>query len=180
MKKLIGFLTAFTAILAFNTFVFAQDTKTETTTDSANQPQQEQGFGKHRRGGKEGKMFDKHGGNGGEMMMRGLGRLNLSDAQKQSMKQLREDFKASTQAQHEEMKGLMKIKRDGGTFTPEQETRAKELRAQFREAEQAMQKGIEEILTPEQKDQLKKMHDEMKQKREERRQTKGQQPQDQF
>src|SRR2546430_1403745 len=55
---------------------------------------------------------------------RALGSLNLSDAQRQQFKAIHERAGQGFQAQRQELRQLAEIRRNGGTWTPEQEARA--------------------------------------------------------
>jgi Spy/CpxP family protein refolding chaperone len=162
MNKILGILTFTMALLVFGSVVtYAQDT-TKTDQDSVTKER------RFRRGGfREGKMR----GRKGMMMMRALKQLNLSETQKAQLKTLHENFFNSTKTQREELRQIFETKRNGGTLTTEQETRAREIRAQMKQAQQQLHSEMMNILTPEQKTQLEQMREQMKQRRQERRQT---------
>lgn len=164
-NKFFSALTMAFALVAFSTFVSAQET---TKTDSENQPKREwrgkrDGFGKGFRGGKRGGM------------MRGFRDLNLTDAQKEQIRQIREANRPD-QATMEEMKSFREAKRNG-TLTAEQKERMKTLRQQSFEKGQAVHQQIMAILTPEQLQQFEAKKAEMKQKWEERKQLRQQRKQ---
>jgi diphthamide synthase subunit DPH2 len=102
------------------------------------------------------------------MLMRSLGRLNLSDAQKEQARGIFENFKKSSGTQREEMRGLAMKKRDG-IITAEEQTRLQELKSQMRASSEQVRNSILTILTAEQRTQLEQMKEEMKQRRQERR-----------
>jgi len=166
-NKFFSALTMAIALVAFSTFVSAQET---TKTDSSdNQPQREwrkgkrDGFGKGFRGGRRGGM------------MRGFRDLNLTDTQKEQIRQIREANRPD-QATMEEMKSFREAKRNG-TLTAEQKERMKTLRQQSFEKGQVVHQQIMAILTPEQLQQLEAKKAEMKQKWEERKQLRQQRKQ---
>lgn len=121
-----------------------------------------EGFGKGMRDGHgKGMRGGKHGGFG----LRGI---ELTEAQKEQLKAIREANKPDP-AIREEMKTIMMARRDG-TITEEQKTRVQTLRAQQMEKAQAVRAQVDAILTPEQKQQIETRKQEMRQKMEERRQ----------
>jgi Spy/CpxP family protein refolding chaperone len=96
--------------------------------------------------------------------------LNLTDAQRQQMRAIRERYQQSFQTQRQELRQLAEVRRGGGTWTPEQEARAKELRAQLRANGEKLHAEILGTLTPEQQTQLKQQREQFKQRRDEFRQ----------
>jgi Spy/CpxP family protein refolding chaperone len=123
--------------------------------------------------GAMGRRHGKGGGGGGEGhemrgMVRVLGELNLTDAQRQQARTIIERNMTSTKAQREEM---MKLRegREQGTPTPEAEARAKELRKELRQSSNAMRAEINAILTPEQRTQLEQREQEFKSEHAEKR-----------
>jgi len=167
-RKLISAATSALALVAFATFVSAQDTNTNKEDDSMQRQEMRERRGGRRGYGDKGMRGGKHDGE--KMMMRGLGRLNLSDAQKAQVQTISENFKASTQTQREEMRNLGMKKRDG-VITADEQARFKELRAQLKAAGEQMHNSILAVLTAEQKIQLNQMKEEMKQRKQERRQN---------
>jgi protein CpxP len=150
------------AVIALSSISFAQEVKPTETQDTV---KKERGFGK--RG--EGKFGGKRGGHRGkEMAMRGLHKLNLTDAQKEQFKGLKERNKSQFAPQREEMKQLASKKRNG-LITAEEENRFKELKGQMQENRKKMHDEMMTILTPEQKTQLEQMKTEMRGKMQERR-----------
>jgi Spy/CpxP family protein refolding chaperone len=172
-KIISGVVSAF-AVVTFTTFVSAQDTNTG-KEDNSMQKQEMRGRhgGKRMRGGRDGFGKGMHGGKhggGDRMVMRSLGRLNLSDAQKEQIRGLSENFKASTQAQREELRALGMKKRDGIISTDEQ-ARLQTIKTQLKTSGEQMHNSIMAILTTEQRAQLDQMKEEMKTRRQERRQN---------
>ncbi|MBA3335357.1 MAG: Spy/CpxP family protein refolding chaperone [Acidobacteria bacterium] len=169
--KLISAFTLTLAIVSFSTFAAAQDTNVKPEDSMQKQERRERrGFGK--RGGgfgkRDGMAGEKRGGD--KAMMRGLRGLNLTDAQKEQTRGIYEKHKTSTQTQREEMRGLAMKKRDG-IITTEEKARMKDLKAQMRISSEQVNKEVLAVLTSEQRVQLDQMKDEMRKKREKRRQN---------
>lgn len=150
------------AVAAFGTFVSAQDAATQ-PSDSTQQQEMREGRGKRGFGGKRG---GKRGGD--KMMRRALGQLNLSDAQKEQMRTISEDFRTSTQTERDEMRQLRMKKRDG-IITDTEEARLKTLRMQLKTSGEQLRNSMLAILTAEQRAQLEQIKVERKQKMMERR-----------
>ncbi|MDM7921108.1 MAG: Spy/CpxP family protein refolding chaperone [Pyrinomonadaceae bacterium] len=123
------------------------------------------GLGKGMRGGKRG----MHGGFG----LRGI---ELTDAQKEQIKAIREANKPSEElrAQHQEQMKAFREARKAGTLTEEQKTQMKAFRDERMAKMQAMRAQIEAILTPEQKQQLEARKAERQQRMEQRRELRQQ------
>jgi Spy/CpxP family protein refolding chaperone len=154
--KIKSLIISTVAIIAFSSLSYAQDVK---PTDNQDASKQEKHSGK--RGG-------KHNGNKGEFAMHGLKKLNLSDAQKEQFKALKEQNKSQFAPQREEMKTLASKKRDG-IITADEETRLKEMKVQMMANGKKMHEEMMNILTPEQKTQLEQMKTERREKMKERR-----------
>lgn len=174
-RKLFSGLTLAAALVGFSTFASAQDANT--TQPDATEKQERRG----RRGngdgmGKEGRRGGRHGG-GDKMMMRAMRQLNLTDAQRQQVRTIGENFKNSTETQRQEMRGLMEKKRDG-VITADEKARFKDLKTQLKASGEQMQNSVLAILTADQRAQLDKIKEERKQKMQERRQMRqnGQMP----
>lgn len=99
------------------------------------------------------------GGHGGCMHMRKMfaEKLNLTDGQKEKLKAIRTDMKAKAKA----IKQNDSLDRDAK-------------RSQFKALKEAAKLQIDQVLTPDQKDQIKSMKEEAKQRRAERRAKKPQ------
>ena len=164
-QKFISAVTFVFAIVAFTTFVSAQDTATQPQDSTTKQEKRDRKFGK------EGKRDGHHG----DMMLRGLQQLNLTDAQKEQLKGIMESNRTANQGTHEEMRGLMMKKRDG-IITAEEQTRFDALKTQMKASAKQTHDSILAILTPEQLAQLEKQKEQMKQKFEERRKLRENQP----
>lgn len=163
-RKLISGLTLSVALLGFNAVsASAQDTNPNQDQMQKQERRERRGFGKHQGFGKDG----KH--RGGDKMMRGLHRLNLTDAQKQQVKTLHENFRTANQPLHQELRSLVEKKRDG-VITEQEQSRLVELRTQLKDSAKKMHESVLAILTAEQRAQLEQFKAEGKRRKEERRQ----------
>jgi len=143
-----------------STMAFAQTPAPQDGTTNNDAP-----HGRHGRMGRMG----KHRRGGGHQMGFGLRRLNLSDAQRGQLRDIEARYSQNSRAQREEMRQLFELRRQGTTLTPEQQTRAQQLRTELRANGEQMHNEILALLTPEQREQLKQMREERKARREERR-----------
>lgn len=162
-RKIISALTAGTAIIAFSSFVSAQETtKTDNPTPT---PKQER---KMRKGefGKRGMGKGMRGGRRGGMMM-GFRGLNLTDEQKAQIKTIMEANRASRGGNREEMRAIMAAKRDG-TITADQQQKLDAFKTQMKANAELTHQQVLNVLTAEQRAQLDARKAEMKQRREER------------
>jgi len=171
-RKLISAATSTLAVVAFTTFVSAQDT----TTNKEDGSMQKQEMRGDRKGGRRGEKGMRGGGD--KMLMRSLGKLNLSDAQKSQISQISDNFKTSTQTQREELRSLGMKKRDG-IITADEQARFTEIKTQLKVSGKQMHDSVLAVLTAEQKTQLVQMKEEMKQKMMERRQNRQERQQNQ-
>ncbi|HEY2847973.1 MAG TPA: Spy/CpxP family protein refolding chaperone [Pyrinomonadaceae bacterium] len=157
--KFISTLTVAGAIAAFAGASLAQDT-TNTAPQPTDKPGHHRGDGLGRRGpgGPEGMR------GGPDMfgpMMKGV---NLTDAQKAQIKQIREANKPNP-ADFEAIKPLMEAKRNG-TITADQEAQLKAFRQARQAKEESIRQQINAVFTPDQKAQIEKNKAEMKTRRE--------------
>lgn len=170
-KLFSAILSAF-AVLTFSTFVSAQDVKPETQPETTQKQERRMKMGKRDGLGKrDGYRNKKRGG-----FMRGLQALNLSEDQKTQIRTIMDGNKNAYRANREEMKTIVQAKRDG-TITPEQQEKLNAFKAQMKEDAKKTHEQVLGILTPEQRAQYEKNKEEMKRKREERRQLRDQNPQ---
>jgi Spy/CpxP family protein refolding chaperone len=156
-------LLALTALFAVAGF--AQQTpapKTEGKSDVERRMGREGRMGRHDGGGRFG---EGHGGRG--MERRELRRLNLTDAQRQQMREIESRYAQSFRTQREEMRKLHELRQGGGTLTPEQQESARRMREELRANAERMRGEIQNLLTPEQREQMRKQREEMKARREE-------------
>lgn len=101
------------------------------------------------------RMEGRHRKRGGDrMMMRELRGIKLSDAQKEQIRIIQETYKPS-QPEMDEMRMLMKAKRDG-TATEEQKARITSLDAARKQRMETIHTQILGVLTSEQKAQIEK------------------------
>ena len=104
-------------------------------------------------------------GGPGEFGLRGI---ELTDAQKEQIRQIREANRPS-EALMTEMRTLHEAKRSG-TITADQEARLKALAEEGRQKGESVHEQVLNVLTTEQKAQLEQRKQEMKQRMEQRRQ----------
>ena len=168
-RKLISAATSALAVVAFTTFASAQDTNKEENNSTQKQEMRERGKGGKRGFGGKGMRGGKHGG-GDKMMLRALGQLNLSDAQKEQVRSISETFKTSTETQREELRNLGMKKRDG-IITADEQARFREIRTQLKTSGEQMRNSVLAVLTAEQRTQIEQMKEEMKKRKMERRQN---------
>jgi protein CpxP len=162
MKKLGKFAVLFSLTLALAaTVVFAQ---TGTATSGA-------GMGKNAERGRHGHHHE---------LGFGFAKLNLTDAQKTGMKQIRENHNAAISALREQIRAKRKDLRQAdseGSFSEALATQKlgemAPLKAKLMAEEFAMHQEVINLLTPEQKAQLAQMRTEWKAKRAGHRNTQG-------
>lgn len=167
-NKILTTATLALAVGAFSTFASAQtsDGTSENGTVQKQERREGRRFGK-RGGSGEGMRGDKRGG--GKFGMRGLRGLNLTDAQKEQVRNIMETNRTVNQSAREEFRTLRQAKRDG-TLNATQQARLTALKEQMRQNAEATKTRIEAILTPEQRTQLEQQKEEMQKRRQERRQ----------
>lgn len=104
------------------------------------------------------------------MGLRGLRRqLDLTDAQREQLRALRQNVRGTNEDERAELRELRRLRRQGGTLTPEQQARGQALREQLHAAGEARRQEFLSVLTPEQRAQLERQRNEMRERREERR-----------
>ena len=167
--KLFTTTTLALSIGAFGVFAGAQTTETPATDgQKVEKGDRKGGFGK--RGGKFGKRGGmRHGGHrmgGGMGMFRGI---ELTDAQKEQMKAIRQANKPSEETMTL-MKSIRETRKAGGTITEQQKAQMKQLREDRKAKMAVVHEQMLAILTPEQKAQLEARKAERLQKREQFRQ----------
>jgi Spy/CpxP family protein refolding chaperone len=167
-QKLFTAIVSAFVIIGFTTFVSAQEATTETQKQEKQEKSKWRGdkFGK-KDGFRKGFRGGKRGGILGEL--RGI---ELTDVQKEQIRSIMEANRPDP-ATMEEMRTLMKAKRDG-TITAEQEERFRFLKNQTFEKSQLVRQQVLAILTPEQRQQIEQKKEEMRQKWEQRRQLRQQ------
>ena len=100
------------------------------------------------------RMMRRGGMRGG--MARGFRQLNLTDQQRQQMRSIAQTQLQSTRALRQELRQLMGKHRTG-TLTPQEESRARQLRQQLMQSRQGVRTQMLAVLTPDQKTQLEQM-----------------------
>ena len=144
------------AISAFATFSFAQDTKSAMPSDKAGKVKRDgHGLGRMGRHGGGDKMKGRHG------RMHGLRGIDLTDAQKQQIRVIRENNKpdASVLA---EMKAIRESRMAGTPITDAQKTRIKAIRDARRGKGDNVRAQMEAVLTADQRATIEKRKSEMK------------------
>jgi protein CpxP len=140
---------------------------------------------RHGKGGEFGGRRGGHRGGGGHfgggMMFRGL---ELTDAQKASLKQIRQSFGERTKSLREQLRAKhqeLRQSESGGTFNEalatQKLTEAASLQAKLMGEEFRMHQEALGVLTPEQKTQMEQRRAEFKAKREQFKAKRGQQSQ---
>ena len=168
-QKFISTVTLAIAVGAFSTFASAQASPTAQDNSTPKPERAERGGGRGGFDRGEGMRGGKHGG-GDRMMMRSLEKLNLTDAQKAQVKIAFENNRTQNQPQRDEMSSLAMKKRDG-VITADEQTRFQALKIQMKASGDQLRDSISAILTPEQRVQLDKMREEMRDQMKERRQN---------
>jgi len=158
-RKIISAIISAFAVVAFTSFVSAQDANKQEQNSTQKQEKRERGFGKKRGSGR---------GMRGGKFMRGFQQLNLTDAQKEQIRGIMEANKPD-KSSFEAIRPLMEAKRNG-TITAEQQAQLKAFREQAKQKHDLVRSQVLAVLTTEQKAQLDKLKEEFKQKREERKQ----------
>ena len=162
-SKISSVVTLAFAVVAFATFASAQDAA-KTQEDGSQKVGRERHRGMH--GDKMGRRGGFRGMGGGMFGLRGL---NLTDAQKEQVRQIHEANKP-TEAQMAEMKAFHEARKAGGELTAEQKEKARAFRDSMRAKHEAVKAQILSILTPEQRQQLETQKAEREKRREEFRQ----------
>jgi Spy/CpxP family protein refolding chaperone len=142
----------------------------QTPSAPQGQNQTQPPFGRRMGGRMGGRQSGENPMRGEHEERRALRDLNLTDAQRQQLRDIEKRYAQPFRADREELRKLMETRRNGGTLTPEQEARAKQLREELRANAERMRGEIQNILTPEQRQQLQQRRDEMKQQGEQNKQ----------
>ena len=160
-SKISSIFTLAFAIVAFTTFASAQEAaKTDDNVKRFEHGGHKRGMHGERGGRQEGL---RHGG------MCGLRGIELTDAQKEQIRQIHEANKP-TEAQMAEMKTMHESFKNGGEPTEAQRAQMKAFREQRRAKDESVRAQILAILTPEQRQQLEAQKAEREKRREEYRQ----------
>jgi Spy/CpxP family protein refolding chaperone len=183
MKKLGRIQTV--ALAGLSALALAAPVAIAQTAGGSEQGGQAQGAheGRHGKGGRHG--GHRGGGHfgGGGMMFRGL---NLTDAQKASLKQIHESFGERTKSLREQLRAKheeLRQSESGGSFNEalatQKLTEAASLQAKLMGEQFKMRQESLAILTPEQKTQMEQRRAEMKAKREQFKARRGARTQEQ-
>jgi protein CpxP len=166
-KNLFGILGI---VLAGGALAFAQEpqSQTPTTPDRSIRRDGIERMEKDRArlGRREGPQGRQGRGRRGGMGQR-MRELNLSDEQRQQSRAIVQRRLESTKSQREELFKLRE-KRIAGTFTAEDEVRAKALRQEIRTAMDGVRTEMAGVLTAEQKSRLEELQKERKERMEQR------------
>jgi Spy/CpxP family protein refolding chaperone len=171
-QKFVSAITLGFALLTLTIFASAQEKTTTTDTTAAPEKVERREPGRFKGEGRGPGMRGegRHGGPGGPRgILRGLHSVDLTEAQRTQIKGIMDSKRESFRQVHEQMRDLGRAKHDG-TMTPEQETQFKTLRDQIKANADATRQEVLNVLTTEQRTKLEQFEQEMKQRREERRQ----------
>ena len=165
-SKLSSLLTIAFAVTALGMVASAQQTA-PAPRDDTQKVERHRGlrgekFG--RRGGHDG-MRGGYGKRGGMFGLRGI---ELTDAQKEQIRQIRE-ANMPNEALIAELKSFREIRKSGGELTEAQKERMKSIRGEMQLKRETVHQQILAILTPEQRQQLETRKAEMQKRREEMR-----------
>jgi protein CpxP len=129
---------------------------------------------KHGRGGHKGMRGGKgRHGFGGMRGGFGLRGIELTDAQKEQVRQIHEANKPN-EATMAEFKAMREARKNGGDITAEQREKIKAFRAEMQAKRQSVHAQVLAILTPEQRQQLEARKAERQKRRDEFRQNRQQ------
>ncbi|MCO6510402.1 MAG: Spy/CpxP family protein refolding chaperone [Aridibacter famidurans] len=165
IQRLIKTATTVFAVTLFSTAVLAQETVPKSGTDTVEKKERIE-----RRARKEGmrQMRGFHGRHGGHGMIRGIRKLELTDAQKSQIETLVQTHRTTNKPAMEEMHSLM-MKRREGTFTDADKARAEEIKAGMKASGDQLRATILGLLTPEQTQKLEQMKLERQERMEQRK-----------
>lgn len=164
IQRLIKGVTAVFALAVFSTAVLAQETAPKTGADTVEKKERVE-----RRARQEGMrgMRGFHGRHGGGMI-RGLHRLDLTDAQKSQIETLVQTHKTTNKPAMEEMHTLM-MKRREGTLTDADKARMEEIHTSMKASRDQLRNTVLGLLTPEQTQKLEQMKLERQERMEHRK-----------
>lgn len=158
------------AVAVVSALGVAANAQVKSPNTGINPPAEQQGPAGHD-GPRHGRMG--RGGARGEMGgLMGFQRLNLSDTQKQQLRDLAMKFHESNRPLSEEMRQIRE-KFDQAVATTADQQRAQAIRQQMRTAHEQFVAEAQALLTPEQQEQLKTMRQQMQERREQFRQRHG-------
>ena len=168
MKTKLAAAALFAAIsFTGSTMLFAQQPTQQPSPEAGQQP------GPGMRGPRGPRDF-KRGGMGA------FRQLDLTDAQRQQLREISERFRESTRTQREQMRPFHEQLRQGGTLSTDDQAKLNALREQLRGLERQSHEEMLSVLTPEQRaklDQLKEEHKAHRERFGHKKGMEGQQPQ---
>ena len=154
----------FTGAIAVSAFAFAVSAQDQTVKPSG----EAKGILKEKRhDGMRGIRGERMGHRGPGFGLRGI---DLTDAQKEQIRQIHEANKPN-QALRDEMKAIQESRRNGGTLTEDQKARMKTLRDEAQAKMKSVHEQVLAVLTAEQRAQLDQRRQQMQQRMQERRQN---------
>jgi protein CpxP len=181
MKRL-GRIQTF-AVAGLSALALAVPVALAQTTGNEQGTQRQGAHERHGEGGGGGRHGGRGGHFGGRVMFRGL---ELTDAQKASLKQIHQSFGERTKSLREQLRAKheeLRQAESGGTFNEalatQKLTEAASLQAKLMGEEFRMRQEALGILTPEQKTQMEQRRAEFKAKREQFKTRRGEQQQQQ-
>ena len=130
-------------LTGFGSMMFAQQAQPNTTPENIQQAGRGRARLRMRRQARAGRL-------------RALRQIELTDAQRQQARSIRQNHATSTKAQREELLRLMEQRR-AGTLTAEGQARTGQLRQQLLEGRKGVRTQMMSILTTEQKARLEEM-----------------------
>src|SRR5882724_958787 len=156
-------------ILACGMAAFAQEAQPQTPQDDAFRKDRIERMERHRErlGRREGLKGDEDTGRRGRGMGQLVRELNLSDEQRQQSRAIMQRRLESTKTQRDELFKLRE-KRIAGTFTAEDEARARALHQEIRTAMEGVRTEMAGVLSAEQKARLEELKKERKERMEQR------------
>ena len=163
-NKFFLILTLAASVVVFSTGVFAQDDKTAppATKQKAEKPfkGEGRGFGNRKFGRQD--FGDRRGMRGGPMAM--IHGLNLTDAQKEQIKNIRKSNKPD-QETRDKMKAFREARKSGTPPTDEQKAQMKAFREQAQTKAKSVHEQIFNVLTADQKAQLEQRREQFRKNR---------------
>ncbi len=165
-RKIILAITLAFAMFALTTFVTAQDTDGQ--TDKSRKQEKFERKGRGERGFGRGMRDGKHGGD--RFLMRGISRLDLTDAQREQIRGVMETAKTTNEPIHQELRGFKEKKRDGGELTEADKARLTDIKTRMKQSAEQTRNTVLSILTAEQRQQLEQFKQDHQKRMEERRQ----------
>lgn len=155
-RKFFSVITLAFAVVAFSSFVSAQDAGQTNDRSMKEGKSGKRGMNKGMRGG-------------GSNIMRDLRGIELTEAQKTQIKSMMETQRSIFEPQREEMRNLMMKRRDG-SLTEADQARLSEMRNQMKASSEQMKISVMALLTAEQTAKLNQLKLEREERMQERRQ----------